>query len=338
MAGPSRRLGKKTAMMVCAAVWLVAPICGATAQSPSASMTVSGGGVTLHSLGVQFPESQRTFAGGAAAAAINNNCLICHSAGMVLEQPAMTKTEWKAEVEKMRSAYHAPVDPKDVDAIVDYLAALKLANSQDDYVQNVARPDNPGRGAVIAAQGTSNGVAACVSCHAFDSAAASSGAFPRIAGQSRYYLAKELGDFASGIRQSDIMSPFAKALSADDIADVSAYYSSVRPPFLPLAQPDAPLIARGRELAEMGEPGKGVTACWNCHGPRGAGEFPAIPYLGGQYARYIASELDMWRSGNRKNSPDVMFLIASKLSDQDIAALAAFYQQLPQSFEAKAAK
>ena len=58
---------------------------------------------------------------GAGADVVNGNCLACHSAGMVLNQAALSKAQWRAEVEKMRDAFKAPVDPKDVDAIVDYL-------------------------------------------------------------------------------------------------------------------------------------------------------------------------------------------------------------------------
>jgi hypothetical protein len=42
-------------------------------------------------------------------------------AGMVLNQAALSKAQWLTEVEKMRDAFKAPIDPKDVDAIVDYL-------------------------------------------------------------------------------------------------------------------------------------------------------------------------------------------------------------------------
>jgi hypothetical protein len=33
-------------------------------------------------------------------------------------QPALPKAQWRAEVEKMRNAYKATIDPKDVDAMV----------------------------------------------------------------------------------------------------------------------------------------------------------------------------------------------------------------------------
>jgi hypothetical protein len=39
----------------------------------------------------------------------------------VLNQAALSKAQWLTEVEKMRDAFKAPIDPKDVDAIVDYL-------------------------------------------------------------------------------------------------------------------------------------------------------------------------------------------------------------------------
>jgi cytochrome c5 len=65
------------------------------------------------------------FPGDAKADAINNNCLACHSAGMVLTQPVLSRAEWQSEVEKMRSTYKAPVEASDVPAIVDYLVALK---------------------------------------------------------------------------------------------------------------------------------------------------------------------------------------------------------------------
>ena len=77
------------------------------------------------SVTVDLPAGDRVFPGGAAADAINNNCLGCHSAGMVLNQPTLPKAQWDAEVIKMHTAYKAPIDPKDVDAILDYLVSIK---------------------------------------------------------------------------------------------------------------------------------------------------------------------------------------------------------------------
>ena len=83
--------------------------------------------LVLKSVNVDLPFGDRMFPDGPGSEAVNNNCLACHSAGMVLNQAAMSKAQWRTEVEKMRTAYKAPIDPKDVDAIVDYLVALGRA-------------------------------------------------------------------------------------------------------------------------------------------------------------------------------------------------------------------
>ena len=94
------------------------------AEPTLAASAIASGGVTLHSVTVNLTVSERTFPGGAEALAINRNCLICHSAGMVLTQPRLSRADWQAEVNKMRNLYKAPIPPKDVPAIVDYLSNL----------------------------------------------------------------------------------------------------------------------------------------------------------------------------------------------------------------------
>ena len=81
--------------------------------------------LSLKSVSVDLPAGDDMFPNGPGADAINNNCLACHSADMVLNQPALPMTQWHAEVDKMRTAYKAPIDPKDVDAILDYLVSVK---------------------------------------------------------------------------------------------------------------------------------------------------------------------------------------------------------------------
>jgi hypothetical protein len=98
------------------------PQAAQVAQAASPSSTVAGGGVTLHSVSFTLPDSDRSFPGGAEADAINNNCLACHSAGMVLTQPRLSRAVWQAEVDKMRESYKAPIEAADVPPIVDYLA------------------------------------------------------------------------------------------------------------------------------------------------------------------------------------------------------------------------
>ena len=81
----------------------------------------------IKSTTVDLPAGDSMFPGGAAADAINNNCLACHSADMVLNQPALPKAAWEAEVHKMINVYRAPIDEADVPAIVGYLVSTKGA-------------------------------------------------------------------------------------------------------------------------------------------------------------------------------------------------------------------
>jgi cytochrome c553 len=194
-----------------------------------------------------------------------------------------------------------------------------------------ARHADVAHGAVVAAQGTAAGASACAQCHGFEGISNSTGAFPRIAGQSAFYLAKQMRDFTSGVRTSALMTPIAEALSPDDIADVAAYYAGVDSPYLPLPAPDPALVKRGEQLATVGDAAKNLPSCNNCHGPGGAGEPPAIPYLAGQYAHYTAFELQMWRSGFRKSSPEAMAQVARQLDENDIAAVSAYFQQVRSS-------
>jgi cytochrome c553 len=300
-----------------------------TPVAPTPSI-VANGGVTLNSVDLNFPRSDRNFPGGSKADTINDDCLICHSAGMVLTQPSLSRAGWQSVVNQMRNDFKAPFAAEDELAIVDYLVNLGNVNTPV-AAEGPGRQPDAKHGAVIVAQGTAAGAPPCAQCHAFNGVSDASGAFPRLAGQSAFYLAGQLRDFASNVQASAIMSPIAKALSPDDIADVTAYFAGVNAPFLPLKAPNAELVKRGEELAKAGGPER--VHCDNCHGPGGSGEPPVIPYLGGQYAHYIAFTLQMWQEGFRKNSPDAMEVIAKTLDDQDIIAVAAYYQQVPSTLQ-----
>jgi cytochrome c553 len=67
--------------------------------------------------------------------------------------------------------------------------------------------------------------------------------------------------------------------------------------------------------------------CAGCHGISGyKNVFPdvySVPKLGGQHAAYIVKALQEYKAGNRNHAG--MRAIASSLSDQDMADLAAYY-------------
>ena len=91
----------------------------------SLSCAQAQGKFTFKSTSVDLPVGDRMFPSGPNADTVNADCLACHSAGMVLNQPALSRSEWQAEVNKMRTAYKAPIDQKDVALIVDYLVSIR---------------------------------------------------------------------------------------------------------------------------------------------------------------------------------------------------------------------
>jgi hypothetical protein len=85
---------------------------------------VSATSIKLKSTKVEYPTSDTLFT-GEDADAINNNCLACHSADHVLNQPLLSKDAWKEVVHKMVAAYKAPISADDEKQIVEYLVRTK---------------------------------------------------------------------------------------------------------------------------------------------------------------------------------------------------------------------
>jgi mono/diheme cytochrome c family protein len=79
----------------------------------------------LKSVKLQVPTSDVMFPPGKGADVVDNNCLACHSADHMLNQPALPKATWEEVVNKMITAYKAPITPEDAAVIVDYLTRTK---------------------------------------------------------------------------------------------------------------------------------------------------------------------------------------------------------------------
>ena len=166
------------------------------------------------------------------------------------------------------------------------------------------------KGAVI-----SNG--ACVACHTNDGSRGSP-ANPILQGQHPEYLAKQLAEFKSGMRENAIMRGMASTLSDADMKNVAAFYAGKQ------AKPGA---AKNKDLAMLGEKiyrggiaDRAIAACTACHGPSGAGLPIQYPRLGGQHADYVEAQLLAFRGGVRKNNA-VMTGVAAKLNDREIKAV-----------------
>lgn len=168
--------------------------------------------------------------------------------------------------------------------------------------------------------------AVCAACHGADGNSAIAN-FPKLAGQNEKYLLKQLTDIKSGNRKVLEMTGLLDALSAQDLADISAYYAKQN---TTLGQVPEDALEAGQKLYRTGVAAKGVAACTACHAPTGTGIASAgYPALSGQHAAYIEKQLQAFRKGDRANDPGSMMRdIASKMSDAEIKAVASYVQGL----------
>ncbi len=167
----------------------------------------------------------------------------------------------------------------------------------------------------------------CQECHGADGNN-ENGQFPKLAGQQRTYIAKQLRDFQTGLRRHPIMTAMADGLSEAQRFDIAAYFASREQ--IRTRSPADPQVAR--ELFERGDAERGIAPCASCHGRDGRGqnaETLVAPRVAGQHYFYLRAQLMDWRSGERRNSPgDVMNRTAERLDDGEISALADYLSGL----------
>ena len=164
----------------------------------------------------------------------------------------------------------------------------------------------------------------CFICHGADGEG-SSPVFPRLAGQNAAYVARQLTDYKSGKRKSSTMQPMVEALSADDFRVLGEFFAT-RPPHGHEVQ-DPDVTQAGRHVFVRGNPSTGVAACAACHGADGHGS-DALPRLAGQHARYIENQLRLFNKRERTNDNAVMHAVASKMTEQEMKAVAAYLSGL----------
>lgn len=168
----------------------------------------------------------------------------------------------------------------------------------------------------------------CAACHGAEGNSANP-LWPNLAGQHAKYIVNQLGAFKEGKRVNALMSSQAMLLSEDDMANLAVYYEGLTRATQPIADPD--LLDRGEALYRAGNAETGVAACIACHGPKGVGNAAAqYPSLSGQHAAYTEKTLKDYRSGERQSvaGNNAMNDIASKLTDDEIKALASYVQGL----------
>jgi cytochrome c553 len=164
----------------------------------------------------------------------------------------------------------------------------------------------------------------CFICHGADGES-SSPVFPRLAGQSAAYVARQLADYHSGKRKSSAMQPMVEGLSPADFKALGDYFASRPTMGHEIADPE--LAQMGRFIYKRGNPFSGVAACATCHGTDGHGT-ATLPRLAGQHAQYTENQLKQFNTRERTNDNAVMHSIASKLTELELKAVASYLSGL----------
>jgi cytochrome c553 len=161
----------------------------------------------------------------------------------------------------------------------------------------------------------------CSACHGEDGNSVAP-AFPRLAGQTAPYLAKQLNDLLTGKRKSEAMAAVLEKVKAGDVATFAAHYSAQKP--ARGSATDAALAAAGEKLYKQGNEASGVPACAGCHLPNGLGD-AENPRLAGQHRDYTIAELTGFKSGARANDRRrAMRGVAERMTEAEIKAVAEY--------------
>ena len=177
-----------------------------------------------------------------------------------------------------------------------------------------AAPDAVGRGATLAQQ--------CAICHG--PTGVSRADSPNLAGQYAAVIFKQLLDYKSGARVNAVMTPFALNLSERDMTDLAAYYAFL--PRLPGYHPRKDLPAP--RIVVNGAPLRNIAPCGSCHGA--LDNKTGSPWLEGQPAAYVKSQLQAFASGARSNDiSQQMRNIARRMTAEEIDQAAEWYASRP---------
>ncbi|MCK9506531.1 MAG: cytochrome c4 [Porticoccaceae bacterium] len=166
-----------------------------------------------------------------------------------------------------------------------------IPTNQDSYPEGVV---------AIPAQ-----VSQCLACHGPNGQSPYED-WPSLAGQKKSYLLQQLKYFKSGTRNHPMMLPVVSDLSDADMEAVSDYFSSQ----LPAQPPETSTVTTPASAAP----------CRVCHDNN---RLPLEPFLNGQQANYLDSQIRAFRSGIRKDP--VMNAMTQGLSDKDISELATYF-------------
>jgi cytochrome c553 len=151
---------------------------------------------------------------------------------------------------------------------------------------------------------------------------------PRLAGQRRQYIEKQLSSFFNHTRDNPLSQQYMwgvrgapMILDPETVRELANYFSGLHPEAA--NDGDRRLAARGRTIYQDGSPASNIPSCVACHGPNAEGvrEFPR---LGGLSYYYLKRKLKEWGEGYHAAAVRPMPGVASKMSPDEIEAVASY--------------
>jgi cytochrome c553 len=148
---------------------------------------------------------------------------------------------------------------------------------------------------------------------------------PSLAGQRPQYIENQLAEFRTHARDNPLSKQYmwgaVGSLDAQTAHALAIYFSALPPKAA--RDGDAELVNEGKKIYQEGMPDFNIVACVACHGPNAEGT-GQIPRLGGLSFAYLKRTLEQWAQGYHAAAGPPMPSIVSKLSQNQIEALASY--------------
>lgn len=171
----------------------------------------------------------------------------------------------------------------------------------------------------------------CTSCHmlAPDPASAETtrmppSPYPDLSGQPARYLEHQLEAYRNGLRRHPQMQATATTLDKGAAAMARMYADAPAPDLVFRDDPDD--HAAAQRLVFEGDWSRGLAPCASCHAMAPEDRARLSPRLHSHPAPYLTRQLRAYANGTRRSDTmGRMRAISSRLSEQEISELAAYY-------------
>ena len=184
----------------------------------------------------------------------------------------------------------------------------------------------------------------CAGCHGEYGQGSIDGEYPRLAGLTAEYIARQLRNFKQRKRINIPMLPYSneRELPEEDLVSIAAYLASIQLPtkLPPINEAEFDALKRlqaSKKVVNIATYQGDLKAgrkfykkeCASCHGQDGYGDDnKGIPQLAGQYSLYLLKQVENIRTGERFHDDPDDVEIFREYADAEIAAMLAYLATL----------